>query len=164
MNGLFGFSMARTVLQPYINIQDQKAQNTDGGTFTSGSWQQRDINTVVFDTAGLASLASNQITLTPGTYAVRIEMPGVQVDGFKVRLQNMTDSTTVPLKSTNGYSSSSATQAWATAVLTGRFSITTYKTFQIQGQCQTTRPTFGLGLKVNIDTEVYTVAEFWKIA
>lgn len=147
---------------PYVHLQDQKAQNTDGGTFTSGAWRTRDLTTEVEDTHSLASLASNQITLAAGTYRVRIDMPGVQVDGFRARLQNITDSTTVPLKSTNGYSSSAATQAWSSCVIAGRFTISTTKTFEVQGWCQTTRSTYGFGLKSNIDVEVYTVAEFWK--
>lgn len=33
-----------------VILQDQKAQNTDGGTFTSGAWRTRDLNTKVTDT------------------------------------------------------------------------------------------------------------------
>ncbi|MBK9322713.1 MAG: hypothetical protein IPM97_07165 [Bdellovibrionaceae bacterium] len=56
-------------------IVDEKPANTAGGTFTSGSWQTRTLNTTRFNTIPGASLASNQITLPAGTYYVRAVAP-----------------------------------------------------------------------------------------
>lgn len=49
---------------PVAVIQDQKSSGTDGGTFTSGAWRTRTLNTTVLNTIGAGfSLSSNQFTL-----------------------------------------------------------------------------------------------------
>jgi len=50
---------------PYIKIEDQKAQNTDGGTATAGSWRTRDLNTKIADTGDNASIT--KITFNSGS-------------------------------------------------------------------------------------------------
>src|SRR5690606_21247003 len=50
-------------------LKDVKPSGTAGGTFTSGSWQTRDLNTIEGDSS-FVSLASNQFTLQPGTYHI----------------------------------------------------------------------------------------------
>ncbi len=47
----------------YAIIADHKAQNTAGGTFTSGAWRTRDLNTEITDPDGIVSIASDQFTL-----------------------------------------------------------------------------------------------------
>jgi hypothetical protein len=49
----------------YIEIQDQKAQNTNGGTFTSGAWRTRDLNTLVEDDGDHCSI--NYLAFTSGS-------------------------------------------------------------------------------------------------
>lgn len=49
----------------YIHIIDQKAQNTDGGTFTSGADRTRDLNVLVSDTGGNASI--DRLAFTSGS-------------------------------------------------------------------------------------------------
>ncbi|SVB60040.1 uncharacterized protein METZ01_LOCUS212894, partial [marine metagenome] len=44
----------------YAIIADQKAQNTAGGTFTSGAWRTRDLNTEITDPDGIVSISSNE--------------------------------------------------------------------------------------------------------
>ena len=55
---------------PYIKLSDVKSAGTAGGTFTSGSWQTRTLNTEDSDTGGNCSLSSNQFTLDAGTYEI----------------------------------------------------------------------------------------------
>ena len=59
--------------QPYAPriayLKDVKAANTAGGTFTSGAFQTRTLNTVEGD-ASIVSLAANQFTLQAGTYHI----------------------------------------------------------------------------------------------
>lgn len=149
------------VAVPYVNIQDQKAQNTAGGNFTSGSFQTRTLNTTQSDSAGLVTLASNQITLPPGTYRVAIRCPAVSVNWHQARLQNMTDSTTT-LTGSVSYANSGATYACTDSWISGRFTITGAKVFEVQHRANTTRNVDGFGIQANFGTEVYTVAEFWK--
>ncbi len=51
-----------------LHVQDQKAQGTDGGTFTTGAWRTRDLNTVLKNEISGASLAGNRVTLPAGIY------------------------------------------------------------------------------------------------
>ena len=48
----------------YAVICDQKSNNTDGGTFTSGAWRTRDLNTELCEAEGLVSSSSNQFALS----------------------------------------------------------------------------------------------------
>lgn len=145
----------------YILIRDEKAQNTGGGTFTSGAWQTRDLNTEVVDTGGHASLAANQITLAAGTYRYRISAPAFSVDRHQARLQNITDGTTIE-EGTSEYSANSSAIATTQSVLAGRFTIAASKVLEVQHRCGTTRATVGFGSESNFTTEVYTVVELWR--
>lgn len=155
-----GAGIIITAAADYILIQDQKAQNTAGGAFTSGAWQTRVLNTEVTDTGDHASVASNQITLQPGTYQAYIICPGVSVDRHQSRLQNITDATTT-LLGTSVYNAS-ATLHSGVSVISGRFTITSPKVFEVQHRCQTTKATNGFGVESNFTTEVYTSALFLR--
>ena len=150
----------------YICIQDQKPQNTQGGTFTSGAWQTRDLNTEVADDGNHASMASNQITLAAGTYRCRIECPAYATYRHQARLQNITDSSTT-LIGTSGFSgfySGASYPSVVSSIIVGEFTISSAKIFEIQHQCESTTGSDGFGVQCNFGTEVYTVVEFWKVA
>lgn len=148
---------------PYANFQDQKAQNTAGGTFTSGAWQTRTLNTTQSNTASIASLSSNQLTLAAGTYRVQIKAPAAGVNWHQARLQNITDTTTTLLgtvEEAGGAATGVTTSSW----VSGRFTIAASKVFEVQHRCTLTTATQGFGTPGNITTEVYTVIEIWKEA
>lgn len=147
----------------YIELRDEKAAGTDGGGFTSGAWQKRDLNTEHADTGGHASLASSQITLAAGTYVADIVCPAGVVDNHQARLYNVTDAATA-LVGTSMFCASGSTQ-YTQSQITGRFTIAVSSTFEVQHRCQTTKATDGLGNACNFgEVEVYTVARFWKVA
>lgn len=147
----------------FLILQDQKASGTNGGTFTSGAWRTRDLNTIVFNSIGSGfGLAANQITLPIGTYLINASAPADEVDFHKTRLQNITNGTTVVLGTSEICSSADFTQT--RSILVGAFTTTVSNVFEIQHRCLTTRATFGLGRPGSFDTEVYTVANIWKIA
>lgn len=146
----------------YVLLQDQKAQNTAGGTFTSGAWRTRDLNTEVTDTANNCSLASNQFTLQPGTYRIKASAPGYLVNAHQAKLRNITDGSDV-LLGTSEYAHGSyalTIRSW----VAGQFTITAAKTFELQHQCGTSQSTTGLGQPANLTTEIYSVVELWKVA
>lgn len=145
----------------YINIQDQKTQNTAGGTFTSGAWQTRVLNTEVADTGSHAAIASNQITLLAGTYQFEISVPARGVDRHQARLQNITDTTTAQMGQ-SGYSPASGDGDTMTLSISGRMTIAGTKVFEVQHRCATTANTNGFGVEANLGTEIYTVARFWR--
>ena len=55
----------------YALVMDQKTQNTQGGQFTTGVWQIRDLNTEAYDPDGIVSLSSNKFTLAAGNYLIK---------------------------------------------------------------------------------------------
>lgn len=146
----------------YILVRDEKTQNTDGGTFTLGAWRTRDINTEVTDTGGNCAISSNQITLDAGTYECLIKCPAYHVDEHQARLQNVTDASTTLLGTAERAASGAGVQT--SSVIMGRFTIAAQKTFEIQHQSTVTGSTTGFGYAANITTEIYTVAEFRKVA
>lgn len=144
----------------YIMVSDQKTQNTQGGTFTSGAWRTRDINTEDADTGNNCSVSSNQITLAAGTYRCRIFCPAFNVNQHQARLQNVSDSSTV-LTGQSCYQRQTSGDS-GVSIISGRFTLSAQKTLEIQHQCTTTNATNGFGVACNFTTEVYTIAEFWK--
>lgn len=157
---------ARFALRPrYAKIVDQKAEGVNGGTFTSGAWRTRDLNTIQWDADSLVTVAANQITLDAGTYECRIHAPSYAVSRNRIRLRNVTDSTTV-LTSASGQhcGSPASSDVW----IFNRFTIAASKALEVQHICQNTSTTFGFGVSLG-DTvagagvEVYTEAEFWLI-
>lgn len=144
----------------YAIIADQKAQNTDGGTFTSGAWRTRDLNTEIADPDGIVSIASNQFTLGAGSYLIRWNAPGQLCLLHQTRLQNITSATTVAV------GTSEATSTTNTAVTrssgSARVVLASSAVFEIQHQCGTTRAADGLGEPSNFTTEQYTHVEIFK--
>lgn len=153
----------------YILIQDRKTSGTNGGTFTSGSWQTRDLNTIVDDAGTIASVSSNQFTLPAGTYRIRAKCPAQYVYQHQGRLYNITD--TAVQQSTGGfdilgtseYTAALAVTSYVTStVIEGRFTIAGTKTFEIQHQCGTTKTGDGFGVAGSLGAEVYTTVELIK--
>jgi hypothetical protein len=162
ISGPFAAATAGGTLNDYICIQDQKTQDTHGGTFTTGAWRTRDLNTEVSDTGGHASVASNQITLAAGTYTCRILVPGVKVNAHKAKLYNITDGADV-LLGLSGFSDTNSIQNYF-ATIVGKFVIAAPKVLEVQHNCSNTNANYGFGNASGFGVEVYTTAEFWKIA
>jgi hypothetical protein len=146
----------------YICLADQKAQNTAGGTFTSGAWRTRTLNTEVTDTGGDCSLASNQFTLTAGTYEVWALAPAHACDRHQARLQNVTDGSTL-ITGTVGITSGAASVD-SVSVVVGRFTVAASKALELQHQCQTSKATNGFGVESNFTAEVYSVVVLRRVA
>lgn len=145
---------------PYINIQDQKSSGTNGGTFTSGAWQQHNLTTIVSDATGLSTLVSNQVTLPPGTYETRGRAAGSGVNRHQTRLQNVTDGVTLAI-GLQEYATT-AQSSMTTSEFSGQFTIYSSKTLELQSRCETTGTSTGYGFATSWGTEVYAVLEFWK--
>ena len=85
----------RRGLMSYAIICDQKSHTGDGGSFTSGAWRTRDLNTEIADPDGIVSIANNQFTLGAGDYLIEASAPAYSVNQHLIRLQNIKGSTTV---------------------------------------------------------------------
>jgi hypothetical protein len=146
-----------------LHVRDEKSAGSTGGTFTSGSFQTRTLNTVMTNEISGASLSSNQIILPSGTYYVQASAPAFQVIRHKLLFRNITDSTNTIIGSTE-YTNSGDT-VLTRAILTGRFTIASQKTFELQHRCQSTFDTYGFGDDSNYGVaEVYSDLQIWKVA
>jgi len=140
----------------YILIRDEKASGTGGGTFASGAWRTRDLNTESSDTGNHASIASNQITLAAGTYEFSAKAVSSSSDRVQARLQNITDTISIVGLSGNSNSVSGETHV---SMVDGKFTIATSKIFELQHRCSTTG---NFGLASSFGTEAYASIEFRK--
>ena len=146
----------------YLHYREEQAQNTAGGTFTSGAWRTRVLNTEVSDTGALGTLASNQITLAAGVYRIFVRAPAYAVGRNQLRLQNITDASTV-LVGESSFAQDSAPITQVHAMLVGVFTVAAAKVLEIQHWCAVTRATDGFGLEANLSTEVFTTVELMRV-
>ena len=147
----------------WVILKDIKAATTNGGTFTSGAWRTRDLNTTE-NSQPWASLSTNQFTLQAGTYEIEWSAPALAVDLHKSRLRNITDSTT-DLVGSAETASVSGTADTIRSVGKGLVTIASAKVFEIQHQCQTTGTTNGFGAASGFsESEIYTIVKIKKIA
>ncbi len=142
-----------------IIVQDEKSANVDGGSFFSGAWRQRTLNTQKYNSISGASLSSSQITLPAGTYEIDAIAPASNVGDHQARLQNITDGTTAVL----GQSMRSNTDTITNALVKGVFVIASTKTFELQHQSGSSNSTDGFGEAGGFGTEVYSIVKIHKI-
>jgi hypothetical protein len=149
----------------YAIICDQKAQNTDGGTFTSGAWRTRDLNTEIADPDSIVSISSNQFTLSSaGSYFIEAYASSFAVNENVARLYNVTDSAVAQVGSHSYARFSSGDLGDSKSHLHARVTITGSTTFEIQHRCADTRTTDGFGVASNLAVEIYTVVKIFKEA
>jgi hypothetical protein len=149
----------------YVKLSDTKAQNTSGGTATSGAWRTRVLNTEDIDTDNDCSLVGNQITLAAGTYDCLISAPAWYAGRHQARLYNTTGAAVV-LIGTSEFAQSGIgdNKDQTRSIIRGRFTIAASQVLEVQHQVTITRATHGFGVECNFTSEIYTIAEFWKAA
>ena len=145
-----------------LHVQDQKAAGTNGGSFASGDWRTRDLNTVLTNEIAGASLAGNQITLPAGNYFIIASAPGLAVNAHRLKLRNITDESDV-LVGTTEYACA-ATLCEARSAVTGRFHLAAEKVLELQHICEKTKDGNGFGSCYDFEVpEVFTDCLIWKI-
>jgi hypothetical protein len=148
-----------------LQVQDQKASGTNGGTFTSGAWQTRELNTVVTNGISGASLASNAITLPAGSYYVEATGIAWRVGVNRVRLQNTTGSATL-LTGLSEFAgiTESGSETTSAAQVTGNFSLSVTSTVELQHRCGNTYANRGFGDPSSFGTnELYADVRIWRV-
>lgn len=147
----------------YAIICDEKADTVDGGTFTSGDWRTRDLNTEIGDPDGIVSISSNQFTLGAGTYLIEASAPAHDVARHQTRIYNATDSSVVQYGMVELVGTSDTISS--TSLVVGRTTITASKAFEIQHRCQSTKSTIGFGGAADFGgVEIYTLVRIYKEA
>ena len=147
-----------------VHVEDQKSTANPGGAAATTTWNVRDLNTLVTDDTGEASLSSNRITLPAGTYECWIKAPAHDVNGHRVKLYNYTDSADEILGGNSRSASGDDTQT--NAICAGVFTIASAKAFEIRHYTQiSTSATTELGVATfDGGVETYTQAVFRRKA
>lgn len=149
--------------QPYARIVDKKSSGTPGGTFTSGAWRTRDLNTLQEDQQGIVtSLSSNQFKLAEGQYRIQASAPAFSVKRHRAAIYNVTQSSFV-LLGTSEYSKAPTetpqTRSFASGLLLSNGS----DAFELRHRCGETSPGldgFGVESSFGVD-EIYSVVEIF---
>jgi hypothetical protein len=136
-------------------------RTTDSGTFTSGAWRTRNLNTSQFNNITSASLSSNQISLPAGTYLVEGSAPVWVVGTHQTRFENITDSATEVLGQSI-YADPSGNNA-NPSIISGIFTIAGTKTFEFQHRCSNTSADVGFGIGGNWGTQIYASITITKV-
>ena len=146
----------------YAIIVDQKSATTDGGTFTSGDWRTRDLNTELSDPDGIVTISSNQFTLAAGTYFIRWAAPAFDVERHQTRLQDITNATTreYGLSCYSAAGGSAQTHSFGST----RVTPTASTTYEIQHHSSYTQGTNGFGVHGGAGVEQYTLVEIFREA
>ncbi len=125
-------------------VYDEKGAEENGGTFTSGAWRTRDLNTISY-TGGAASTEkfvilssnSNQFDLDPGSYIFEWKCPANTVDSHKSRLKQVgvgaTGTNELYFYGTNNYSQDSSSYpmgCWSVGIAYTTIDYTGYYTLQ----------------------------------
>lgn len=143
-------------------LQDQKSAGTHGGTPpNTSSYNQRDLNTEVFDTGNFVSISSNNFILTAGTYLIQASIPAQRTNETKALLYNISDSSTVALSQSLYVRDSAVTGGHVN--LTCRFTISGSKTFRImQRVSNADGEGYGIASNFGSDVEIYTQVLIYK--
>ena len=147
---------------PVLHIQEQKASG-DNGTFTSGVWQTRVLNTVIKNTISGASLGSNQITLPAGTYEIEATAPGFNCRSHQARLYNTTDASDGLIGTNEFCTNVSGNQTQTKSRVAGFITITSPKVFELRHRCSSSAAANGLGVGTGFGLGVYSEVMIRKV-
>jgi len=150
--------LAAVPVQKVAYLKDVKPSGTTGGTFTSGAWRTRDINTVEGDTE-IVSVSANQFILGKGKYIINGESQSWQVSLNKLKIRNITNSTDdiVGTSETAGSNGN-------TANLSGSLTLLESTTFELQHRSSSTKATDGFGFPSSFSVdEIYSTIKITKL-
>ena len=133
-------------------VTDVKSSGNNGGTFTSGAWQTRDLNTLTGNANNRIGVASNQITLQAGKYLIEASAPAFSVGYHRVRIRNITDSTTAQL-GTNAYTFTNSNRSDNRSFVSAYIDISSAKVFELQHKCTRTDANEGFGRAMAVSSD-----------
>lgn len=153
----------RTVLNnPVAYLKDVKPSGTNSGTFNSGDWRTRDLNTIEGDSSIITSLSSNQFTLEAGKYLIEAMAAGYSVSTHQLKIRNVSDSIDLIIGQTGRNSTSEDNSGIPS--LKGLIELTSQKTFELQHRSSGSRSNNGFGIAGNFGVnEVYAQVKIEKV-
>jgi hypothetical protein len=144
------------------NITETYSIATNGGTFSSGSWQVRTLNTSDIDPGTGITLSSNQISIPAGTYIIEASAPGCNVGNHAIRLYNVTSSTVDAFGTSENSSNNDVVFISTRSSLKLKLVLNQTTVYELQHICQNTRIGDGLGSASGWQTEVYSTVFIQK--
>lgn len=163
-NGSWSILDGKTIINNVNNAQvaivrDVKLANVDGGTFTSGSWQTRDLNDLRGDSSFITIDGSTTFTLDSGIYEISASAPARNVNQHQLRLYNVTDAVS-EVTGTAVQSASATPESFLTSVI----SINAQKTFRIEHRCTSTNNSSDArGVAIGWGENIYTQVRIQKL-
>lgn len=138
-------------------IRDVKSGGANGGTFTSGGWEPRDLNDLKGDST-FVTLANDEFTLDSGTYVITVNAPANEVKTHQCRLYNITDAVD------EAYGNVSHADKFSHSLLTTVVNIPAGgKTFRIEHRCSDSVGGKGFGEGVNWGDNTFTQVKIEKL-
>jgi hypothetical protein len=149
---------------PYMKVSDRKTSGTAGGaSVANDNTQRRTLNTSEVNTIPGASLSGDQITLPAGTYRLRARAPANNLGLHKLFFYNVTDSSYQLIGSSASAPASS--NAVSDGVISGQFTISDAKTFELRHRTESAVAINGLGRSVGSgQVEIYAEVEIEMVA
>lgn len=142
----------------YGVARDEKSSGTNGGTFTTGAWQTRDLGpTVLPNKYFITTTTPARFLLNfPGRWLIWGSAPGYKVNDHQTRIYNVTDAAVEFLGTVER--SYSAQEASNRSHFCGIVSPTVGPTYyEVQHRGGATRLNDGFGGAANLGVEVYSI-------
>jgi len=142
-------------------LKDVKPSGTAGGTFTSGAWRTRTLNTVEGDSE-IVSLSSNEFTLQRGKYIIEGMAPALMVDEHKTRIYDVTNSAEAIIGS-SAYASA-AFYVYNKSNFFGVIEISSPTTYRLEHRSLATKTSNGFGVATSFGSdEVFATVKITKL-
>lgn len=127
-------------------FQHTEASNVSGGSLTSGQWNTRTINSTLNQNGQPVQRESgnSKLAVFPGNYEFYIHGVTAGVDNYQIRLQNLTNSTTIFQGESNNAGANNST-----FFMFGWFALANYSEIEVQQYCHTSNSN-GMGI-ANVD-------------
>tara|TARA_R100001510_G_C7474472_1_gene89262 strand:- start:17 stop:529 length:513 start_codon:yes stop_codon:yes gene_type:complete len=156
--------VTRRSFQSYAVLAEQQSAGQEAGTFTSGAWRTRSLNTEVLDPDGIVSLSSNAFTLQAGSYLIEWMAMAFEVNRHKTKLRDTTNSTDIGI-GTSKFAQSGTNNSPNDSTGAARVTITGATVFELQHQAQSTASGNGFGVEGGFSTvETYALVKIYKEA
>jgi len=150
---------ATTVGIGYMLLKDAQSTGISAGSSISGV-QTRVLNNQVSNTITGASLATNTITLPPGTYRINGSVPGYKVNSHHAYLYNVTDAE-ISIVGTSELSNSTS-PSQTRSIIHGKLILASITQFQVRHATELAVTSLGLGAPAGGTAEVYTTIDIVK--
>ena len=142
-------------------IADEKSQSSQGGG-SSTSFTKRELNTEISDPDGIVSIASDQFTLSAGTYLINWSAPAYVAVRHQTQLYDATGSSVLKYGTSeyNASGSSVMTRSFGSYIHT----ITSNNTYEIQHRVGNAHSPDGLGVEAGMgNNNIYTLVVIYKL-